>query len=124
MTSLSGMRVLIVEDEYLVALDLAICLREAGAHVIGPAGSIRDAFAHIRDANGLGAAVLDVNVLNEKIFPVADALADRGVPFVFTTGYDASVIPERHRDVRRIEKPADSSQVVHALLALTAAPAA
>ena len=118
MTDLAGMRVLIVEDEYLVALDLAIGLLEAGAQIVGPAGSVDAAFGHIRDTSSLGAAVLDVNLHNDTVFPVADVLAQRGVPFLFTTGYDASSIPERYRNIKRVEKPADFGMILDTLLAL------
>jgi len=63
----------------------------------------------------LDAAMLDIKLRNEMIFPVADALRARGVPFVFTTGYNEHAIPDRYKDVARYEKPFDASQVARAL---------
>jgi len=115
---LRGMRVLIVEDEYVVASDLVSLLKDAGAMVAGPVASVGDALLLVTDGeNGLDAAVLDVNLHGERVFPVADALADRGVPLVFTTGYDESVIPTAYASVPRCEKPVDHEALV-GLLAL------
>jgi DNA-binding LytR/AlgR family response regulator len=115
---LRGMRVLIVEDEYVVASDLVRLLKDVGAMVAGPVASVGEALLLVTDGeNGLDAAVLDVNLHGERVFPVADALADRGVPVVFTTGYDESVIPAAYASVPRCEKPVDHRALV-GLLAL------
>jgi CheY-like chemotaxis protein len=104
---LRGRRLLIVEDEYILAADLAQSLEDVGVEVVGPAGSIEDALALIDAADDLDGAVLDVNVGGERIYPVADMLRARGVPYVFTTGYDEWVVPQSHADVPRCEKPVD-----------------
>ena len=81
-----------------------------GAEVVGLAGSVRDALDLV-EAKGdrLDGAVLDINLRGERVYPVADALAARGVPFVFLTGYDARVIPDAYAGVPRCEKPVSSA---------------
>jgi len=64
-----------------------------------------------RDGDRLDGAVLDINLRGERAYPVADALSDRGVPFVFTTGYDTQVIPAPYARVPRCEKPVDLEQL-------------
>lgn len=104
-------RVLIVEDEYFIAQDLAEALQEAGAMVVGPAAHYDEALAAIAN-DGCDAAVIDLNLAGEADFRVADELARRGVPFVFATGYDAGIVPESHQQVQRFEKPYDTAEVV------------
>ena len=104
---LAGKRLLLVEDEYLIAADLAFKLERAGVEVIGPVGTVEGALELVRDQGGLDGALLDVNLGGERVFPVADALADQGVPFIFTTGYDASIVPTAHAGAPRHEKPID-----------------
>jgi CheY-like chemotaxis protein len=104
---LHGKRLLLVEDDYMIATDLARALAEEGAAVVGPAGSVADALALIAGGAALDGAVLDINLGREPAYPVAAALRERGVPFVFATGYDAWIIPEPFRDVPRCEKPVD-----------------
>jgi DNA-binding response OmpR family regulator len=72
-----GKRVLIVEDEYMIARDLALALEDAGAEVVGPAGTIQDALELIEDNDGIDGAVLDVNLHGERIYPVADLLSQK-----------------------------------------------
>jgi len=102
---LHGSRILIVEDEYLLADDLSETLVEAGAEVLGPIASIEDATAFIAGEAVIDAAVLDVNLRGDMVFPVADALRARGIPFAFATGYDKWALPERFADAPRVEKP-------------------
>ncbi len=83
--SLDGALVLVVEDEPLIALDIREGLAEAGAVVIGPASTVGRALS-LTETNDLSAAVLDVRLDGETVFPVAAALADRLIPFVFHTG--------------------------------------
>jgi CheY-like chemotaxis protein len=106
---LEGKRLLIVEDEYLIAMDLSHFLEKLGAKIVGPAGSIEDALKLVESHDALDAAILDINLRGGRVFPVADALANRGVPFVFTTGYDAFTVPDIYEDVPRCEKPIDEN---------------
>lgn len=98
-----GRRVLIVEDEYYIACDLADAFATAGAEVVGPVPSLAR-MAGV-DAERLDLAVLDINLGGEAVYPLADRLLDRQVPIVFATGYDASAIPERYSHIARFEKP-------------------
>ncbi|TGT57223.1 response regulator, partial [Mesorhizobium sp. M2E.F.Ca.ET.166.01.1.1] len=82
---LSGLQVLVVEDTFLVALDLSDQLTESGCEVIGPAASVEQALKQL-DGIALDGAVLDVNLQGERSFPIAELLASRGIPFVFLTG--------------------------------------
>ena len=85
---LQGLRILIVEDEVLIAMLLEQELCNAGADIVGPAASVAEALALIDAEQGaLSAAVLDINLRGEMVLPVADRLARLRVPFVFTTGY-------------------------------------
>jgi CheY-like chemotaxis protein len=113
---LRGRRFLIVEDEYLLAADMAACLEAVGIDVVGPASSVKEALALFeRDRGRLHGAVLDINLQNDRVYPVADALRSRGVPFVFTTGYDASAIPKCYADVPRCDKPVDEQRLIRCL---------
>jgi DNA-binding response OmpR family regulator len=112
---LAGRKVLVVEDEYFLADDVAKGLEANGAEVIGPVGDKDDALDLIEDSEGLDAAVLDLNLRGEMAFPVADALLERGVPFIFATGYDQAVIPARYGEVTRCEKPVDGPKIARAL---------
>jgi CheY-like chemotaxis protein len=111
---LAGKRILVVEDDYLVAMDIVRALERAGAEVIGPAPAVEAALAAL-EQTVLDGAILDINLGGEMAFPVADALMARGIPFIFATGYDAQVIPLRFTDVKRCEKPMASEQICAAL---------
>ena len=113
---LAGLRLLLVEDEFFLAEDMAKGLAAQGAEVIGPVPSIDGALDLIAACGRLDGALLDVNLQGEMAFPVADALAERGVPFMFITGYDASSIPERYAGVTRREKPIEPADIARALL--------
>jgi CheY-like chemotaxis protein len=111
---LSDKRVLVVEDEYLVAMDMSAYLEAAGARVVGPASNVRAALEAVEQTE-LDAAILDVNLRGEMAYPVADALTARGIPFVFTTGYDANAVPARFASVKRCEKPTTPEAISRAL---------
>lgn len=112
---LRGLRVLVVEDEYLLAIDMRAALEDIGALVLGPVGHLDDAIELINAEPHIDGAVLDVNLGGDEVFDAADLLSRRGVPFLFTTGYDASSIPLRYGEVARCEKPLDFEIVVDAL---------
>jgi len=102
---LKGRRILVVEDEYLLADDLSRMLADAGAEVLGPVPSVREALVLIDAAPPIDGAVLDVNLRGEMVFPVAHSLQDRGIPFAFATGYDAWALPEQFSTSPRMDKP-------------------
>jgi len=113
---LRGRRLLVVEDEYMIAMELVRTLEEQGAEVFGPAGSVEDALGLLEEGlPPLDAAVLDINLRDERVYPVAEALAARGVPFVFATGYDSAAIPAPYSSAPRCEKPVDRAQLARAL---------
>jgi two-component SAPR family response regulator len=103
--------VLIVEDEYMLAMDLAQVLSGHEVDVIGPVPSVRDAMLLIERGAEIDAAVLDVNLGGESVFPVAEALQARAIPFVFTTGYERAALPPQYQDVMCCEKPFDAESV-------------
>jgi DNA-binding response OmpR family regulator len=108
-------RVLVVEDEYLLGEELRRLLVAAGIDVIGPLPSLNRAIATLDHISGLDAAVLDINLAGQLVFPVAERLQERGVPFVFLTGYGAGTIPPRFASVPVLEKPADLQVLLEVL---------
>jgi DNA-binding NtrC family response regulator len=117
MTQLDGLRVLVVEDEMLIAAEMEATLEDLGCQVVGPYGRIGEALDALHDT-AVDAAVLDVNVRGEMIFPVAEKLKERGVPMVFCTGYaDLPTFPEPLREQARLSKPCAASSVEAALRA-------
>jgi len=112
---LQGRRIMVVEDEYLVALYLTQSLEDLGATIVGPSNSVSDALA-LLSTEAPDMAVLDINLGRERVYPVAQALRERGIPFVFTTGYDNWVIPQEYADQPRIEKPIDPAALVRLLI--------
>lgn len=107
--------ILLVEDDYLIAAAMQLGLEDAGAHVVGPAASVGDALA-LLDSEPVDGAILDVSLNNEKVYPVAEILTARGIPFIFTTGYSASDLPPAWQHILRHEKPVDAATVARALL--------
>lgn len=116
-TDLAGRRVLVVEDDFFLANDVAHALRAAGAVIVGPlprAALALEALAR----DDVDAAVIDINLGEGPSFELADALKLAGVPFVFVTGYDEVLIPKRLAGVDRVQKPADLRALVRAVAAL------
>jgi CheY-like chemotaxis protein len=112
--SLDGWRILVAEDEHFIADPLIHELESAGATVIGPAPTLPRALA-LAEAQPLDAAVLDINLRREMVYPLADWLLAAGIPFVFATGYDATVIPAAYGHVPRCEKPVSTQAIIAAL---------
>lgn len=96
--------VLVVEDDDILGEAIGLCVEEAGYEVAGVAQSV-DAALMTLSHRPVDAALLDVNLHGELVFAVADALAERGVPFVFVTGQPPSSIPESHRHRPLVPKP-------------------
>ena len=115
--ALSGCRVLVVEDEFFLALELEDALTLAGADVVGPIPDLASALVHASAAE-FDVAVLDLNLRGGLSFPLADVLAEKGIPFVFATAYAPAQFPEAHRARRIIEKPYDPDALIAALAAL------
>ncbi|KIT17472.1 response regulator [Jannaschia aquimarina] len=111
---LDDMKILIVEDEALLAVDLSMTLEDEGAVVEGPCMTIDDA---LRNQSHVDAAVLDVDIRGEPVFPVADRLAEEGTPFVFHTGRaNLAELRERYGDdVPIISKPSSPARLVKIL---------
>jgi DNA-binding NarL/FixJ family response regulator len=109
--TLQGKCILLVEDDFMVALDMQEFLEESGAEVVGPAPTLKRALELVEaEGHRLDAGVLDINLRGERSYPVADRLSQRGVIFVFTTGYHN--IPERYAALPRCDKPVDKSRLV------------
>jgi CheY-like chemotaxis protein len=112
-------RVLVVEDEYLIRMLLEDMLADLGYAVAAAVGTVTE--ARELAANGdFSAAILDVNLDGQEIFPVADILKERGLPFVFVTGYGERSLPEPYRDRPALQKPFQAEQLEAALGGLLA----
>jgi CheY-like chemotaxis protein len=110
--------VLVVEDEMLVAMNIEDMLLDLGHEVAGLASRLGPALALIEEAE-FDAAMLDVNLAGETSFPVADRLIERGIPFLFATGYGLHGIQEAYRAYPVLQKPFRSADLRRALEALT-----
>lgn len=102
--SASRLRVLVVEDESLVAMFLEDVLEDLGHEMLGPYSRV-DAALPAAQSENFDVAILDVNVNGQAIFPVAEAIASRGLPFIFSTGYGQKSLPEQYRSRPTLDKP-------------------
>jgi CheY-like chemotaxis protein len=98
-------RILVVEDEYLIAMSLQDALENAGSVVVGPVPSVEKAIKTIELDPHIDAAVVDVNLGGVLAYPVADMLIARKIPFVFTSGYEDNVLRNRYAQVKNCPKP-------------------
>ena len=96
--------ILIVEDEALVAMVVSDAVTELGYQVVGPFSRPPDAIAAVQDGD-IGAAILDINLAGTLVYPVADELTSRGIPFVFVTGYGIESVDKRFADIPVLQKP-------------------
>jgi DNA-binding response OmpR family regulator len=101
--ALRGKRVLIVEDEYFIAADLRRVFGREGAEVVGPAANLELGLELATQA--IDVALLDVNLGDALSYPIADALRDRSVPYLFLTGYDGWSLPRDYQEDPRLAKP-------------------
>jgi CheY-like chemotaxis protein len=107
-------RVLIVEDEVLVSILIEDALTDLGIEVAGVAGTLEEALAHA-EAGDFDCAILDVHLQGKDIFPLAEMLEARGVPFVFATGYGQCGVPEKYRERPVLQKPFMAPELERAL---------
>lgn len=108
------LRVLVVEDEYLVALDVEDMLGALGYEVAGIAGDL-DQATTAAEGDGFDVAILDVNLNGTMSIPVADILRRRGIPFIFATGYGGSGPHELHAEAPMLQKPYEKAELGRAL---------
>jgi len=113
---LEGVIVLLVEDDFIVAFDMQTALEEQGARVLGPAASLSQA-RELLASDEPKVAVLDVNLGGEFVFPLADDLLQRNIPFVFATAYsdDDRLFPDHVKSARRLAKPVHANLLVRQL---------
>jgi two-component sensor histidine kinase len=119
---ISGNRVMIVEDEALVAMVVSESLSLLGCTVVGPFSRCADAMA-AADAGEMDAAILDVNLDGEMVYPLAEMLVARGVPFIFVTGYGAESIDRRFAQIPVIQKPVERHMLQRIFVPSTESPA-
>ena len=114
--TLQGRRILVVDDDYLVALVVIDLLEEVGAEVLGPLGQVVEAIAFIEaNSEAIDGVVLDVNLNGAKSYPVADILVAHKIGFVFATGYGADALESGYQKYPRCEKPFNGNTLVASL---------
>lgn len=111
---LADLHVLVVEDEAITAIDVAAILQLAGGTVVGPAYSLSQGFDRLRHRR-IDCALLDVNLHDELVFGLADALAERDVPIVFVSAHSLAIAPARHRHRRHVQKPFTTQSLIDAI---------
>jgi DNA-binding response OmpR family regulator len=112
----TGVRVLLVEDEFFVAVHLEETLHAFGCATVGPFATLELAQQAVRRET-VGFAILDINLSGRPAFPLAEQLAAAGIPFLFLTGYARADLPERYRTLPRLQKPVDPSELRRAMAA-------
>jgi len=115
---LTGRRVLVIEDEYFLADDIARALTALGARVVGPYGDLAEATGVVDRDIAIDAAIMDINLRNDMVFPLARLLRSRKVPLVFTTGYDRNSIEPEFHDVQLWGKPLDLNAMTRELTSM------
>ena len=115
---LKGRRILLIEDSPVVGPFTAELLADLGCQVVGPAPNMAAAREIIESDEPVDAAILDVHIRGDVVFPLCDALAAKGVPFVLTSGYAGWQIPDKWEDRPRLLKPYTIDQVEDALAKL------
>lgn len=113
---LSDLSVLLVEDNFLVALALERALQASGCTVIGPVSTVAEG-TRIAEQTSIDGAILDINIRGGTSQPIAEALERRGLPFFFITGYGSpQMLPERLRQVFRLSKPVNVHRLLQAVM--------
>lgn len=119
--ALDGKAILVVEDEFFQAQDLADALTRAGARLVGPFPSLSAAVEALEAGVRVDAAVLDINLRGRVVYGVADALAARGIPFLFATGYDPAFLAPAHQGRPVCRKPVALPKMLGVLAGLCGA---
>jgi CheY-like chemotaxis protein len=119
---LAGRRVLVVEDEYFLAEEMAKALKQLGAEVIGPVADPQEGLDLLARTSAIDAAVVDINLRGEMSFQIAGRLRSRRIPFAFSTGYEKRVVPREFQDVEHWEKPVDADAIARSLTRLWQSP--
>jgi len=112
---LKGRRILVVEDEYFFAAEMALAVRNAGGEVLGPVPDLAAALRIVAEDTAIDGALLDISLGEETSFPIAKILKARGIPVLFITGYDSWFLPDELDDVPTYQKPEDADNVVRLL---------
>ncbi len=113
-----GESVLIVEDQFLIALDLKVALQELGCPEVELAQNLEGALSLARSGS-IHAALLDINLNGTRSFAVASVLKDRAIPFAFLTGCDQAVVPREFADTPILEKPFSRGDLARLLARLS-----
>ena len=121
MPASGGKRILLVEDEPIVAIALQDIIEDLGHEVVGPAFRLARAL-ELAESEAIDAAILDVNMGDGHSYAVADRLRARGIPFLFATGYGAAGLEPEHQDSPVLQKPYRETQVARALARLLDGP--
>src|SRR5262249_52430160 len=115
-SGLTGKRILVVEDDFLIAMSVEEILEDLGAGVVGPVNNLHDSIA-VAQNERLDGAILDLNLRGEQTYALAEILTARGVPFVFMTGYDSETVDRRYINVPVLQKPVESEILENTLVA-------
>lgn len=110
-------RILVVEDEYLIRMLLEDMLTDLGYEIAGAVGTIAEASELAAKAD-FHCAILDVNLAGQEVYPVAEILAKRGLPFVFVTGYGEGSLADPYRDRPALQKPFQAEQLKNTIASL------
>jgi CheY-like chemotaxis protein len=102
--ALAGLRVLVVEDEMMVAMLIEDFLEEFGCVIVGPVGSIGEA-TRLASTEAIDGAMLDMNIAGQSVYPVAQELAERDIPFIFVSGYDSAHFRGEYKNRPKLSKP-------------------
>jgi two-component SAPR family response regulator len=105
---LDGLKILIVEDEFLASLEISAMIETLGGAVVGPTGRLDEAQA-LADQVRIDGAVLDVKLSSTTSLPLAEDLTNRGIPFILATGYERDMLPVRYAEIPRLTKPFDAT---------------
>ena len=116
-SDLNGLKILLVEDEYYVAVFIENILLDLGCTIVGPSADLAEAIGMV-EAEACDAAILDINLGGEPVYPVADFLFENGTPFVFATAYATLDIPEPYRNFPLVRKPFTVGTLKREILAL------